>query len=273
MKKRVIAVLMAAAMAATLLAGCGNKSKDTAGDGKDVSLEYVKDKGSLVIGLDPAFPPMGFADENQEIVGFDIDLAKEVCKRVGVEPEFTPIDWDTKEQELNTKGIDCIWNGLSRSPEREEELLLSDTYMLNTQVAVVLAENEAKTLSDLAGKTVAVQTASTAEEAIAADKEFADSIEVLSIKDNVQAMLELGTNSADAVVMDKVVAMYYMEKEAGKYKILEESLADEEYAIAFRKSDKALCDEVVKMLKEMKEDGTLAEIATKWFGEDITTIK
>ena len=99
MKKRVIAVLMAATMAATLLAGCGNKAKDAAGDGKDVSLEYVKDKGSLVIGLDPAFPPMGFADENQEIVGFDIDLAKEVCKRVGVEPEFTPIDWDTKEQE------------------------------------------------------------------------------------------------------------------------------------------------------------------------------
>lgn len=272
MKKRVIAILMAAIMAATVLAGCGNKSKD-AGEGKDISLEYVKEKGNLVIGLDPAFPPMGFADENQEIVGFDIDLAKEVCKRMGIEPEFTPIDWDTKEQELNTKGIDCIWNGLSRSPEREKELLLSDTYMLNTQVAVVLADNDAKTLSDLAGKTVAVQTASTAEEAIAADKEFADSIEVLSIKDNVQAMLELGTNSADAVVMDKVVAMYYMEKESGKYKILDESLADEEYAIAFRKNDKALCDEVVEMLKEMKEDGTLAEIATEWFGEDITTIK
>ena len=86
-------------------------------------------------------------------------------------------------------------------------------------------------------------------------------------------MLELGTNSADAVVMDKVVAMYYMEKEAGKYKILDESLADEEYAIAFRKGDKALCNEVVKVLKEMREDGTLASIAKKWFGEDITTLK
>lgn len=145
--------------------------------------------------------------------------------------------------------------------------------MLNTQVAVVLADSKAEKLSDLAGKTVAVQTASTAEEAIAADKEFADSVNILSIKDNVQAMLELGTNSADAVVMDKVVAMYYMEKEAGKYKILDESLADEEYAIAFRKGDKALCNEVVKVLKEMREDGTLASIAKKWFGEDITTLK
>lgn len=273
MKKRVIAVLMAVAMTATMFTGCGEKAKDKGGDGADTSLEYVKEKGTLVVGLDPAFPPMGFMDENQEIVGFDIDLAKEVCERMEIEPEFTPIDWDTKEQELNTKGIDCIWNGLSRSPEREEALLLSDTYMLNTQVAVVLADNEAKTLDDLAGKTVAVQTASTAEEAIANDKEFADSIEILSIKDNVQAMLELGTNSADAVVMDKVVAMYYMEKEAGKYKILDESLADEEYAIAFRKADQALCDEVVKTLKEMKEDGTLAEIATKWFGEDISTLE
>ena len=272
MKKKVIAILMSTVITATMFSGCGIK-KEKSDSTKDTSLEYVKEKGTLVVGLDPAFPPMGFTDENQQIVGFDIDLAKEVCARMGVDPEFTPIDWDTKEQELNTKGIDCIWNGLSRSPEREKQLLLSDTYMLNTQVAVVLADSKAEKLSDLAGKTVAVQTASTAEEAIAADKEFADSVNILSIKDNVQAMLELGTNSADAVVMDKVVAMYYMEKEAGKYKILDESLADEEYAIAFRKGDKALCNEVVKVLKEMREDGTLASIAKKWFGEDITTLK
>ena len=95
MKKRVIAVLMAVAMAATMFTGCGEKAKDKGGDGVDTSLEYVKDKGTLVVGLDPAFPPMGFMDENQEIVGFDIDLAKEVCERMEIEPEFTPIDWDT----------------------------------------------------------------------------------------------------------------------------------------------------------------------------------
>lgn len=274
MKKKVMALLMAAVMVAAMFTGCGKKENDGSNGEGDTSLKYVTDKGTLVVGLDPAFPPMGFADDEQKIVGFDIELANEVCKRMGVEPEFTPINWTTKEQELNTKGIDCIWNGLSRSPDREKEMLLSETYMLNTQVAVVLADSDADALSDLAGKTVAVQTASTAEEAIEADAEFKDSLgEILSIQDNVQAMLELGTNSADAVVMDKVVAMYYMEKEAGKYKILEESLADEEYAVAFRKGDKALCDEVVKYLKEMKEDGTLAEIAVKWFGEDITTLK
>lgn len=274
MKKR-MAVLLALTMAAAMVfTGCKKTEAGKGDKAKDESLQYVEDNGKLIVGLDPAFPPMGFMDENQKIVGFDIDLADEVCKRMGVEPEFTPIDWDTKEQELNTKGIDCIWNGFSKSPTREKELTLSETYMLNTQVAVVLADSKAATLKDLAGKTVAVQTGSTAEEAIEAETEFKSSVkEILSIKDNVQAMLELGTNGADAVVMDKVVAMYYMEKESGKYKILDESLADEEYVIGFRKGDKALCGEVEKTLKEMKEDGTLTKIAEKWFGEDITTIK
>lgn len=263
---------MAAVVAASVFTGCGKKD---GGDGtEDNSLAYVKDNGELIVGLDPAFPPMGFTDADQNIVGFDIDLADEVCKRMGVTPKYQPIDWDTKEQELNTKGIDCIWNGFSKSPSREKELTLSDTYMLNTQVAVVLADSDAVSLNDLAGKTVAVQTGSTAEEAIDSEEEFKNSLkEILSIKDNVQAMMELGTNGADAVVMDKVVAMYYMEKESGKYKILDESLADEEYVVGFRKGDKALCDEVVKYLKEMQKDGTLGEIAAKWFGEDITTIK
>lgn len=269
MKKKVVALLIVALVAAGMLAGCKKEE-----GGKDTSLEYVKDNGELIVGLDPAFPPMGFTDEDQKIVGFDIDVANEVCKRMGVKPNFTPIDWETKEQELNTKGIDCIWNGFSKSPTREKELLLSETYMLNTQVAVVLADSEAQTLKDLAGKTVAVQTTSTAEEAIDAETEFKDSLgKILSIKDNVQAMMELGTNGADAVIMDKVVAMYYMEKESGKYRILDESLADEEYVIGFRKTDKALCAEVEKYLKEMKDDGALGKIAVKWFGEDITTIK
>lgn len=146
--------------------------------------------------------------------------------------------------------------------------------MLNTQVAVVLADSDAQTLSDAAGKKVAVQTGSTAEEAIDGEAGFKDSVkEILSIKDNVQAMLELGTNGADAVVMDKVVAMYYMGKESGKYRILDESLADEEYVVGFRKGDKALCGKVEDCLKEMKQDGTLGEITEKWFGEDISTIK
>lgn len=117
MKKRIVALLMTALVAVSLLAGC--KKEESA---KDTSLEYVKENKKLIVGLDPAFPPMGFADENQKIVGFDIDLANEVCKRMGIEAELTPIDWDTKEQELNTKGIDCIWNGFSKSPSREKRI-------------------------------------------------------------------------------------------------------------------------------------------------------
>lgn len=119
MKKRIIALLLVAAVAAGVCAGCGkNETKEAKKGNKDASLTEVEDNGKLVVGLDPAFPPMGFTDEDQKIVGYDIDVAKEVCERIGVEPEFTPIDWETKEQELNTKGIDCIRNGFSKSPSR-----------------------------------------------------------------------------------------------------------------------------------------------------------
>lgn len=269
MRRKTAVLLIAALIVSGVLAGCGKEK-----GGADVSLKEVKTNKKLTVGLDPAFPPMGFMDADQEIVGFDIDVAREVCGRMGVEPEFKPIDWETKEQELNTKGIDCIWNGFSKSPSREKELLLSEKYMLNTQVAVVPAESGVQTLKDLAGKKAAVQTTSTAEEAIDADQAFKDSLgELISVKDNVQAMLELGTNGADAVIMDKVVAMYYMSQADGKYRVLEDSLADEEYVIGFRKNDRALCAEIEKCLKEMKNDGTLEKISSKWFGEDITTIQ
>ena len=146
--------------------------------------------------------------------------------------------------------------------------------MGNTQVGVVLADSKINSLNDLKGKTVAVQNGSTAAEAMAEQKDITDSLKkLLKITDNVQAMMDLTIGGSDAVVMDEEVARYYMEKDKGKYKLLSDSLADEKYVIGFRKGDTALCQEVEKQLKAMKEDGTLAKISTTWFGSDVTTIQ
>ena len=275
MKKK-LSLVLALMMALTLgLAGCGNDDQSgSSQSGEDTSLQDIKDKGTLVMGLDDAFPPMGFRDEDQNIVGFDVDVAKEVANRMGVELVLQPImDWSANIQELNTKNVDCLWNGLSVSPEREEALTLSTPYMENTQVVVVLADSGYNTLADLKDKTVVVQTGSTAEQAIEKNTEFKDSLkDLVSVADNVKAMMDLAVGGSDAVVMDEVVAKYYMNQEPGKYKVLDETLADEYYAVGFRKGDEALKNEVEKQLQAMAEDGTLAQISIKWFGEDLTLI-
>ena len=275
--KKITQILALMLVCVMVLASCGSKgsgSNKTNESSKDTSLEYVQNNKKLVLGLDASFPPMGFKDADNNIVGFDIDLAKEVCKRMGIELILQPIDWKAKEMELKNKNIDCIWNGLSYSKDRDESMTLSKSYMGNTQVGVVLADSSINSLKDLAGKTVAVQNGSTAAEVMEGQKEITDSLkEMLKVADNVKAMMDLEIGGSDAVVMDEVVAGYYMEKNEGKYKLLSDSLADEEYVIGFRKGDKALCAEVEKQLKAMKEDGTLVKISTTWFGSDVTTIQ
>lgn len=251
-----------------------NSTVETDTTEKDTSLDDIKAKGKLVLGLDDSFPPMGFKNDNQEIVGFDIDVAREVCKRMGVELEIQPISWDAKELELSTKNIDCIWNGMSYNSDRDEAMTLSSTYMKNKQVAVVLADSDVNTLADLSGKVVIIQNGSTASDAMDANEDFKNSLKnLVKVKDNVQALVDLKVSGSDAVVMDEVVARYYTEKEEGTYKVLDEALADEDYVIGFRKGEEALCSEVEKCIKEMAADGTLAKISETWFGTDITTIK
>lgn len=261
--KKIAAVVLAGIMAMTVFAGCGKKSENTSG------------QKEFILGLDDSFPPMGFRDDNNNIVGFDIDVATEVCKRQNWKLTLKPINWDTKEQELNTGSITCIWNGLSVSEKRQKEMQLSDSYMANNQVAVVLADSNLNSMDDLKGKKVAIQNGSTASDAIEAHPDFEKSLgEVVRVNNNVTAMMDLSTKSSDAVVMDEVVAKYYMQKDEnkGKFKVLEGELSKEEYAIAFKKGNTETCDAVNATLKEMAKDGKLAEISKKWFGEDITTI-
>jgi len=240
----------------------------------DDSLAKVKAAGTLILGLDSAFPPMGFINDKNEIVGFDIDLAKEVTSRMGIELKLQPIDWSSNILELNSGNIDCIWNGFSISEERKAEVNFTDAYMQNRQVVIVRGDSGINTLADMAGKTLCLQAGSSASDALASNADFKASLkEVVELSDNVTAFMELEGKTSDAILMDEIVAAYYIKQNAKDYKILDESLADEQYGVGFRLADQSLRDEVNNQLKAMAADGTLAEISNTWFGKDVTVIK
>ena len=269
--KKIIAAVAAAAML-TVSVGCGNSNKGSSSSKEDNSLQAVLDSGEFVLGLDATFKPMGYTDENDQIVGFDIDVAKEVCNRMGVELVTEGINWDTKEQDLNAGRVDCIWNGMSVSPSRAEEMNLSEPYMKNSMVFVVPADSSAETMDDLKDKKIGVQNGSTAEEILMAS-EIKDTITEQPIGTNIEALQQMELGIVDAVFLDSVVANYEINSSGKDYKILPDGLEEEEYAIGFRKNDQKLRDEVQRILSEMKKDGKLGEISTSWFGSDITTVK
>ena len=264
---RIIAGIIAAALF-ILACGCGAENET---DVKDDSLQKVLDAGKLILGFDTEFPPMGFVDESGESVGFDIDVAREVCNRLGIELVCQGIDWDTKEEYLNDGRIDCIWNGMSVTPNRAEAMTLSEPYMKNELIFVAAGSSDVKELKDLVGKKVGVQTGSTAQDALEASDIFADVIMVESDtqQENVRKLFD---GEVDAALLDSVAAYYSIFSSNDKYYILPETLGREEYAIGFRKGDLALRDAVQETISAMKADGTLGEISTKWFGSDITTV-
>lgn len=265
MKK--IALVVAAVALVAGLAGYKKASK------VDNSLEELKSRGVFVLGLDDSFPPMGFRNDDDEIVGFDIDLAKEVASRLGVSFKAQPIDWDAKEMELSTGKIDCIWNGLTITAEREAALSLTKPYLNNDQVLVVRKDSGLSKLSDFAGKVIGVQSGSSAQDAIKDNEEFANSVkDVIFFKENITALNDLVIGGLDGVVMDSIVAAYDISQSKKPLVLIPEVLAQEGYGIAFRKNDIKLRDAVQETLEAMKADGTVERISTKWFGSDITVI-
>ena len=228
----------------------------------------------LVIGLDDQFPPMGFRDETNQLVGFDIELAQAVCDRLGIEAVPTPIDWTTKEFELNGGKVDVLWNGLTITEERQEAMLMSPAYIANAQVIVVRSDSGIATLSDLAGKTVALQEGSSADEAYAGCPAAGTEKELVKAPENISLFSDLKIGRIDAVVIDKVFGDYYIaENGEGLLTILEEQLADEEYGIAFRKDNQQLADLILTTLDQLVQDGTAARISQRWFGEDRITFR
>lgn len=188
---------------------------DTAAAEGDTSLQYILDKGTFILGLDPAFPPMGYTDETSgDLVGFDIDLAREVCARLGVELVLQPIDWGAKEMELAGKNIDCIWNGFSINDERIAALTLSKPYLANAQIIMVPEGSSIKTKADLAGKTIGLQAGSSAYEAVMADAISAQIGKVEEYADNLSAFMDLKAGRIDAFVVDRVVGEYMLTTDA-----------------------------------------------------------
>jgi ABC-type amino acid transport substrate-binding protein len=179
----------------------------------DNSLQYIMDKGEIVLGLDESFPPMGFRDSKTgEITGYDIDLAKEMAKRLGVELKIQPIDWAAKEMELDSKNIDMIWNGMSVTDERVQNMFLSKPYLANTQCIIVAADSPIKTKADLAGKKVALQEGSSAMEAVQADEAtYATIGELVTFAENLTAYMDLKAGRVDAFVVDRVVGEWIIE--------------------------------------------------------------
>jgi len=226
------------------------------------------DDGKLVIGIDDKFAPMGFRDDNNEIVGFDIDYAKAAAEKMGKEITFQPIDWSAKESELNSGRIDMIWNGYTITDERKEKVLFTKPYLENSQVVVVPADSALSKLSDLSGKEVGLQSLSSAADALNAHPVKDQIANVSEFPDNVLALTDLKTGRLDGVVIDEVVAKYYMSKEPDTYKLLDESLAPEQYGIGIKKGNEDLLEELQGALDELNGDGTAAEISTKWFGEN-----
>ena len=259
--------LVALVLSVMMLLTCAALAEDT-------SLTDVQAKGKLVLGLDASFPPMGFINDDGDIGGYDIDLAREVCARLGVELVCQPIDWAAKDMELTSGNIDCIWNGMTATDERQEAYSCSMNYLQNAQVLVVLADSDVNTLDDMAGKVLAVQSGSSAAEAVAANEAFSASLNGAPVEyaDYAMALMDLDNKGVDAVAMDVVVANYYITTKQANYRVLEEQLAPEFYAIGFRKGDVALTEAVNAALKAMAADGTIAKIATEWFGQDISIV-
>lgn len=253
--KKITAIVMMVALSALMLTGCGAK----------------KSGNTFTVGFDADFPPYGYVDDDGNYVGFDLDLAAEVCKRTGMELVLQPIDWDSKDMELDSGAIDCIWNGFTMTDERLEMYTWSEPYVDNSQVVVVAADSGISSLADLAGKTVAVQADSSALDAINDEEHTAlkDSLaELMQVPEYNTAFMNLESGAVDAIAMDVGVANYQISTRNANFKILDEVLVSEIYGVGFKKGNTELRDKVQKTLDEMAADGTLDTIAKNWGQED-----
>lgn len=250
--KKLIVILLGLA----ILSGCGQKKTD--------SFETMKEKGEIVVGLDDTFVPMGFRNDKGEIVGFDVDLAKEIFSRIGITPKFQAIDWSLKETELNNGNIDVIFNGYTITDARKEKVNFSDPYLDNRQIIITLATSDINTKADLAGKVVSVQKESSAYDAVTSDGDIVANLkdgQLITFDSNLELFLDLEAGRSDAIVLDEVLAKYVLlTKNADEYRILEDNFGNESYGIGFRKADTTLRDKVNEALKAIIADGTFDEI-------------
>ena len=274
------AVLMAAAMVFTM-AGCGSsKDADTSAK-KETKTEDSKDKENsdkqFIVGFDAEYPPYGYKDDNGEYVGFDLDLAQEVCARNGWELVKQPIDWDSKDMELNSGSIDCIWNGFTMTG-REDDYTWSKPYVDNSIVVVVKEGSGIEKKEDLAGKVVAVQADSSGLAALTDEEDNEENLKLAASFSDLQqvadyntAFMNLEAGAVDAIVVDIGVADYQSESRTG-FVMLDDKIRTEQYAVGFKLGNEELRDQVQSTLDEMVKDGTFDDIAKKWDLSDMVCL-
>ena len=272
--KKLLALLLAGVMSASLLTGCGGGNNENAAtDNGDASstettsdLAYVQDKGSMVIGY-TVYEPMNYTDENGEFTGFDTEFAEAVCEKLGVEPEFVEINWDTKVVELDAKSIDCIWNGMTITDDLKENIAVSDPYVKNMQVVVIKDSNKDtfKDTASLSGANLVAEAGSAGQAAIEADENLSQA-NLTTVTKQTDALLEIESGASDAAVLDWTLAKSMIGEGTDFTDLMMidgVELSVEEYGIGFRK-DSDLCTEVNKIMAELVEDGTLPALAEKY---------
>lgn len=281
--KKILSIILMASMMAMIMTGCGSKTagsdagttapvndtNTTAASDAAVGLEeddftYIKNKGNLVIGI-TIYEPMNYYDDNNKLIGFDTEYAEAVCARLGITPEFTEINWDTKEIELEARSIDCIWNGLTITEDRIANMGITNPYVKNMQVVVIKASNADKytDAASLSGKSVAYEAGSAGEEV--SNAEIKD-INGISLTKQTDALMEVKAGTSDAAVLDYTLASS-MVGEGTDYSDLMIidglELAVEEYGVACRKNS-TLVDRINEATAELIKDGTMAALAEKY---------
>lgn len=253
--KKFIALTLALAVVAMSVMGCGAKENAKSADSRT----------TFTVGFDAEFPPYGYMDDAGDYVGFDLDLAEEVCKRKGWELKKQPIDWDSKDLELSSGSIDCIWNGFTIQG-REDAYTWSVPYVDNSQVFVVKSDSGIASKADLAGKIVGVQADSSALAALEGDEASlaATFAELTQFADYNSAFMSLEAGAVECVALDIGVANYQINQRGDGFVILSDQLSAEQYGIGFLKGNDALKDEVEAVLMEMVNDGTFTKIAEKY---------
>ena len=256
--------IVAMLLLAITLTGCGDDSNS---NGSSV----------LKIGLDDEYAPMGFRDDKGELIGFDVDLAKEATRRLGVKVEFVPIDWDKKEEEINSGRVDMLWNGCDITDERKEYMLFSKPYMQNRQVLIVKRGNTQNihSVSDLEGKVVGTQAGSNSVDYVEQHEDLKESFEAFKTYRNYkEAFHDLDKDLVDVLIADEIVSRYAMLKCVGKFEIIEVTVGPAtEIGIGFRKDNFELRDKVQKVFDEMVKDGTAKKISEQWFQADLIKLK
>ena len=271
MKKRITMLVLALLMLVLGCAACGSGDEG----GEDNSWEYIKNNGKLIVGLDDTFAPMGFRDEAGTLVGFDIDLANAVGEVLGVAVEFQPIDWTGKEMELSSKRVDCLWNGMSATPERQESMALTDKYLNNMlKIASFDTSINIKSAAELANFQIGIQGDSAALEVVMEHPDYASfAANIVEYPTYDEAMLDMQAGRVQVIVVDQVLCDYKNSNLETKMVYSDFDFGDDFYAIGCRKGDVELAAKITDAIKTLIDNGKAAEISQKWFGQNVVILE